>query len=202
VRSSRVTGRRDGARGVSGPPVVPRRRAGGRDVSSQRASAGGVSRPPVVPRRCAGGRDVSRPSGRRKAAKSVRVVAVLAGVALALPSAALAQGGAASPFTPGVPQQSATTPTTTTPTVSTTTSTTAGSSGLSGGSALGIAIGAIVLIAGISFFIWRDARRRAPVRHRAAATADAGARSGSKQRAKPRKLSPAERRRRKRGRAR
>jgi hypothetical protein len=129
-------------------------------------------------------------------------LAVVAGAALALPSAALAQGGSANPFTPGVPQRAVTTPTTTAPTVASTT-TTAGSSGLSGGSALAIGIGALVVLGAISLFIWRDARRRAPVRHRAAAaTAGAGARSGSKQRPKPRKLSPAERRRRKRGRAR
>jgi hypothetical protein len=61
----------------------------------------------------------------------------------------------------------------------------------------------LVLLAGISFFIWRDARRRAPVRPGMAhAVAGDGARSGSKARPKPRKLSPAERRRRKRGRAR
>jgi hypothetical protein len=65
-----------------------------------------------------------------------------------------------------------------------------------------IAVGALVLLGGISFFIWYDARRRAPVRHRAAATAGEGGRPGSKTRTKPRKLSPAERRRRKRGRAR
>jgi hypothetical protein len=74
---------------------------------------------------------------------------------------------------------------------------------LGGGGIAAISIGAIVLLAGISFFIWRDARRRAPVRQRAAhAVAGEGGRSGSKSRAKPRKLSPAERRRRKRGRAR
>jgi hypothetical protein len=58
------------------------------------------------------------------------------------------------------------------------------------------------VLTGISLFIWRDARRRAPVRHRAAEAADASSRAAAKQRAKPRKLSPAERRRRKRGRAR
>jgi hypothetical protein len=108
-----------------------------------------------------------------------------------------------SPFAPGVPQGQATTSTTTTPTVSTVSTSSSGSSGLSGSSAIVIGIAALVLIAAISLFIWRDARRRAPVRHRAAAaTADAGGRPGSKQRQKPRKLSPAERRRRKRGRAR
>jgi hypothetical protein len=83
------------------------------------------------------------------------------------------------------------------------TGTTAGSStGLSGSSAIAIAIGAVVVLSGISLFIWRDARRRAPVRRRAeAAAGGSGGRPGSKPRSKPRKLSPQERRRRKRGRA-
>jgi hypothetical protein len=72
---------------------------------------------------------------------------------------------------------------------------------LSGSTAVGIGAGALIVLGGISFFIWWDARRRAPVRQRAAAaTAAAGA--GSRQRTKSRKLSPAERRRRKRGKAR
>jgi hypothetical protein len=88
------------------------------------------------------------------------------------------------------------------PTIST--GTTAGSgSGFTGTSALVIAIGALIVLGGISFYIWRDARRRAPGRHRAAAaTVGTGGRQGTKPRPKPRKLSPAERRRRKRGRAR
>jgi hypothetical protein len=69
---------------------------------------------------------------------------------------------------------------------------------VSGGGIAAIAVGAIVILAGISFFIWRDARRRAPVKQGVVA-ATAG---GSKPRPKSRKLSPAERRRRKRGRAR
>jgi hypothetical protein len=80
-----------------------------------------------------------------------------------------------------------------------------GSSSLSSGSALGIAGGAVVLLVGISFFIWRDARRRAP---RAAKARAGGGDGGGNERSlpgskrqKPRKLSPAERRRRKRGRA-
>ena len=64
-----------------------------------------------------------------------------------------------------------------------------------------IVLGAVIVLGGIAFFIWRDARRRAPVR-----TADvydgAGRRSGSKAPPKPRKLSQAERKRRKRGKAR
>lgn len=123
--------------------------------------------------------------------------------ALAFPAVAPAQGSS-NPLSPGFPAAPAPTPTTSTPTIinPTTTSSTGGGS-LSGGSVVAIAIGALVLIGGISLFIWRDARRRAPVRHRAsAATAGAGGRPGSKRPVKPRKLSAAERRRRKRGRAR
>lgn len=141
--------------------------------------------------------------------RAVTVVAL--GVAFALPSVAHAQGTTpvspvqtTSPLTPGFPQPSVSTPSTTTVTPTVTSTPTAGSgSGFSGSSALIIAIGAIVVLGGISLFIWRDARRRAPVRHRTGVPAEAGGRRpGSKQRAKPRKLSPAERRRRKRGRAR
>jgi hypothetical protein len=73
--------------------------------------------------------------------------------------------------------------------------------GLSGTDAILIAGGVVIVLSGISFYIWRDARRRAPARA-AAVTAGVGSRGGSKPRSKPRKLSPAERRRRKRGRAR
>ena len=121
---------------------------------------------------------------------------------LVLPSAAAAQGGTTNPFSPGLPSSPAPTPTATTPTTVAPVTTSTGGGSLSGGSVVAIAIGALVLLAGISFFIWRDARRRAPVRHRmATATAGDGRQPGSK-RTKPRKLSPAERRRRKRGRAR
>jgi hypothetical protein len=132
-------------------------------------------------------------------------VAVVVGAALALslPATALAQSPGSNPLQPGFPQPSVPTTTTAAPTVVPTTTTSGGASGLSGNSAILIAVGALVILGGISLFIWRDARRRAPGRHRAAeATAGAGGRSGSKARAKPRKLSPAERRRRKRGRAR
>ncbi len=77
-----------------------------------------------------------------------------------------------------------------------------GSSSFSGNSVFVIAIGAIVVLVGISMFIWRDARRRAPVKGSGSGTLDVGRRAGSKAAPKPRKLSPAERRRRKRGRAR
>lgn len=111
--------------------------------------------------------------------------------------------GNTNPFSPGVPTPTPSTPTTTTPTVATTT-TSSNDSGLSGSNVLAIAIGALIVLGGISFFIWRDARRRAPVRRAAAAGAgiDGRARTGSKAPPKPRKLSPAERKRRKRGRAR
>lgn len=137
--------------------------------------------------------------------RGVRVVlAALTGVALALPSAAVAQTTGTNPLSPGFPQPTVSVPTTTTvaPTIQTTT--TAGSgSGFSGSSALIIAIGALVVLGGISFFIWRDARRRAPTRTSAWAPGlEEGRRQGSKARPKSRKLSPAERRRRKRGKAR
>ncbi|HTX30308.1 MAG TPA: hypothetical protein VMD09_02935 [Solirubrobacteraceae bacterium] len=125
-------------------------------------------------------------------------------LALAGPSAAAAQGTTtANPFAPGLPSAPATTPTASTPTVLTATTASTSGGSLGGGGVVAIAIGALVLLGGISFFIWHDARRRAPVRH---GMAHAGGgefgHSGSKARAKPRKLSPAERRRRKRGRAR
>jgi hypothetical protein len=65
-----------------------------------------------------------------------------------------------------------------------------------------IVIGAIVVLGGIAVFIWRDARRRAPVRAAEAGVGDAGRRTGSKAPPKQRKLSAAERKRRKRGKAR
>ena len=134
----------------------------------------------------------------------VSVTVLVTASLLALAPAAAAQPGSTNPFTPGLPSSPAPVPAptqpTTTPTIITAPTTTGGGS-LSGGGVFAIAIGALVMLGGISFFIWRDARRRAPVRH-AHADASVGARSGSKARPKPRKLSQAERRRRKRGRAR
>jgi hypothetical protein len=133
------------------------------------------------------------------------------GVGVGAPAVALAQGSSplgasgqtTSPFTPGLPQSTPTVATTTTTTPAVTTTDTGGDSGINGTGVLGIAIGALIILGGISFFIWRDARKRAPVRRAAAATAGADGRSrtSSKARGKPRKLSPAERKRRKRGRA-
>jgi hypothetical protein len=139
------------------------------------------------------------------------VVAVVLGT---VPASAIAAGGggsalpgSTSPFSPGVPI-SPVTPTVSTsqPTIAQTTTSSSGSGGLSGSGAIAIAVGAILVLGGIAYFIWYDARRHAPVR-RGAAGADladsAGGRArGSKAAPKPRKLSPAERRRRKRGRAR
>ena len=144
------------------------------------------------------------------------IAAGLVALSLAAPGAALAAAatvtagqassiplpGATNPLSPGLPVTPTAAPTQSTPTVTAPTTTTPGSSGLSGGAAIGIAIGAIVLLTGISFFIWRDARRRAPVKAHAHGDPNVNVRSGSKRAPKPRKLSPAERRRRKRGKAR
>ncbi|MEA2145014.1 MAG: hypothetical protein QOG59_601 [Solirubrobacteraceae bacterium] len=138
-----------------------------------------------------------------------RFGALLAALCLALglnATPALGAGTTPSPFIPGIPQPQATVPTQTTPTVQTLgTTSTSTDTGLSGGGIAAIAIGALVILGGIAFYIWYDSRRRAPIRHRAV-TDGAGlpgsGKTGSKQRAKPRKLSKAEQRRRKRGRAR
>jgi hypothetical protein len=131
------------------------------------------------------------------------VLAAVVTAALAWPAAAIAQSTTANPFSQGLPQPTVSTTTTAAPTVSTS-ATAGGGSAFSGNSAIVIAIGALIVLGGISIYIWQDARKRAPVRQRGGATPDGmgGARPGSKQRTKPRKLSPAERRRRKRGRAR
>jgi hypothetical protein len=103
----------------------------------------------------------------------------------------------------GFPAPPIATSTGSTPTVVPNASTSAsGDSSLSGSSAIAIALGAVVVLAGISFFIWRDARRRAPVRAGGEPGSEGRNRTGSKPPPKPRKLSAAERKRRKRGRAR
>jgi hypothetical protein len=132
--------------------------------------------------------------------------AVALTVAFVPVSGALAQGTPGSPLTPSgggsplspltpAPPQIPTTPTTVAPTTNTSGGT------LTGTDAILIAVGALVVLGGIAFFIWYDARRRAPVRQRTA-EATAGGPGGTRPRPKNRKLSPAERRRRKRGRAR
>jgi hypothetical protein len=145
----------------------------------------------------------SVPRGLAGAGRAGSLLALLA--LLALPPAVLAQSPG-NPLAPGVPVSPGATPTTTTPTVITAVSSaTSGGSGLGGSGAIVIALGAVVVLSGICFYIWRDARRRAPIRHHGPAMTsgreDGRELPGSK-RTKPRKLSPAERRRRKRGRAR
>ena len=141
-------------------------------------------------------------------ATGAAALALATGVTSLIPTQiALAQGGASNPLggagsaSPLTPLEPATpqVPTTTTPTVSNT-STSGG--GFTGTDAVLVGVGALVVLGGISFFIWYDARRRAPVRQRPATATAGGPGGGSRPRPKPRKLSPAERRRRKRGRAR
>lgn len=156
-------------------------------------------------------------SARRGAGRFVRTGAALAAAVLlgATPGVALASGSSStpavpnttSPFSPGVPISPQTTPPTTTatpPVVQQTTTSTSSSSGLSGTSAIEIAIVAVIVLGGIAGFIWYDARHKAPIRRAAAdlAGGPGAASRGSKAPPKSRKLSPAERRRRKRGRAR
>lgn len=107
------------------------------------------------------------------------------------PSFGITSGGAAT--TPQIQ---------TTVTPSTTTSSSGGS--LSGSDGIIIAIVAALVLGGIAFFIWRDAGRHAGRAGRDGDEALFGQRAhaGSKAPPKPRKLKPAERKRRKRGRAR
>ena len=149
------------------------------------------------------GRGRCSPGGGALRAAGRVLLALLTGAALAFPAIAGAQAPS-NPLQPGFPQPSVSTPTTTTavPTVQTT-ATAGGGSAFSGNGALITAIGAIVVLGGIGLFIWRDARKRAPKGHRLTAPIDAeGRRAGSKPKPKSRKLSAAEKRRRKRGRAR
>ncbi|HEY5428531.1 MAG TPA: hypothetical protein VIK04_05390 [Solirubrobacteraceae bacterium] len=147
-----------------------------------------------------GGAGAWRRSRRRACGTAAVALAILL---LELPGAALA--AATNPLSGGVSPVAPITTTTSAPTaVATNAATnTSGNSTLSSSSALVIVIGAAVVIGGIALFIWRDARRRAPVRGRReeAALGD-GRRTGSKPPPKPRKLSTAERKRRKRGKAR
>jgi hypothetical protein len=145
--------------------------------------------------------------GRQGTARA-RAAAFLAAIALALALSAGSALGAtttANPFAPGIPQSQATVPTPSTQSIQTLgTTSTSTDTGLSGSGIAAIAIGALAILGGIAFYIWYDARRRAPVRHRAVADGaglPGSGKTGSKSRTKPRKLSKAEQRRRKRGRA-
>jgi hypothetical protein len=118
--------------------------------------------------------------------------------------AAVAAGSGSGPLSGGVTAPGTPTPTTATQTETAANSTTTASGGGSIGksSIIGIVIGSVIVIGGVCFYIFRDARRRAPSRGR---RADAGPVPDKKvpgsQRPNPRKLSSQERRRRKRGRA-
>lgn len=77
-----------------------------------------------------------------------------------------------------------------------------GAGSLSQTSVFGIVIGAVIVIGGVCVYIFRDASRRAPSRGRRADGGSATqARVPGSKRVKPRKLSPQERKRRRRGRA-
>ena len=156
-----------------------------------------------------------------------RVLAVLAAALLGFPGAAAAAGGTStavstagtgsvispsatpSPFTPGVPQPTTPLPSATTaplvltaPNANVGAVTTTGAGGFSTLDSILVGIGVAALIGGIAFFIWRDsagAARRLP--HAAAAAGTAGSGSRGSKAARPKKLSAAEKRRRKRGRA-
>ena len=118
------------------------------------------------------------------------------------PAVPVTPNGSTNPLSGGVSPVSPTPTPTSTPTASVAPNATATNGGtLSSGSALAIVIGAVVVLGGIAYFIWRDARRRAPVRTAEAGVGGTGRRTGSKAPPKPRKLSAAERKRRKRGRA-
>jgi hypothetical protein len=138
-----------------------------------------------------------------EAAAAVKAAEKAAKAQAATTGSALGEPGTTSPFSPGVPESTPTVATSTTPAVVTSTSTTS-NSGLTGSSVIAIAIGAMIVLLGIALFIWRDARRNAPVLAHAGhehGKSDGG-RKGSKAPPKARKLSNAERKRRKRGRAR
>jgi hypothetical protein len=75
---------------------------------------------------------------------------------------------------------------------------------LSGSGIALVAAGAVLLIAAIGFFVWRDSRKHAGRRHAATSKKPQPKPKipGSQRPPKPRKLSPTEKKRRKRGRAR
>jgi hypothetical protein len=148
---------------------------------------------------------------RRLLALSLLITSLACGCAAGLAApAALAAGSSGTPTTPATDPNfglssggAATTPqVTTTPAAATSTTSTSG--GLS--SLDGIVIGAVVLLllGGVASWIWYDSRGHATrVGHgRDDAMFGQRAHAGSKTPHKPRKLAPAERKRRKRGRAR
>jgi hypothetical protein len=127
----------------------------------------------------------------------------------AAPTGASSPGGvspssaAQGAFGVGLPQSSAPTPTQTQPVAPVVTTSSSSGGSLSGTDTLLIAVGAILVLGAIAYFIWSDSRHQVRLLRRAvpASAADGSPGRGSKARAKSRKLKPAERRRRKRGRA-
>ncbi|MEA2196868.1 MAG: hypothetical protein QOJ25_919, partial [Solirubrobacteraceae bacterium] len=96
-------------------------------------------------------------------------IAVLAWVIA--PAAAVAALTTPNPLNPTLPPISAPTPTVSTPSIVPTNTTASPGGGFSSTDAIAVAAGAAALLIGISFFIWRDARKRAPRRGRPAAVA-------------------------------
>jgi hypothetical protein len=136
----------------------------------------------------------------RRVAIGLAAAIFAAGPGLALPVAAHAAGTTpalpgplSTPIAPAVPTQTQTQP----PVVVNTTAAGGGGGGISSGTAIGIAVAAFVIIAGIIIAVMRDARSKLPKPH--AHTEDRL--PGSKRPPKARKLSSSERKRRKRGRA-
>ncbi len=155
------------------------------------------------------GADAAPAAGGRGTASHATAAASSTAASTAASTPALSPSGSPAPFSPGLPQSGASTPTSSAPATIITNGGTAGSgsSGLSGSGIALVVVGALVLLVGIALFIWRDARRRAPVKPRGRGGDGPGeeerrSKPGSKRQTKPRKLTPAERRRRKRGRAR
>ncbi len=153
--------------------------------------------------------------GARRPALALAVAASMAGFALAAPATTLAAGNVATTpagqaLTPGLPPQApVATPTTTqpqqVPVAPVVTSTTNAGGSISGAEALLLALGAAVVLVAVAYFIYRDSRHHASLLSRvSAATRMPGddPTRGSKAPHKSRKLSVAEKKRRKRGRAR
>ena len=125
--------------------------------------------------------DPMRVLTRRAAALQLAVIALLITSPAASLAATTAKGAATStaastpvtpalpdgtsPFSPGVPVSPATSTAALTPTVVQGTSTSSSGGGISSSDALLIGIGAIVVLGGVCLFIWRDARRHAPIKH-------------------------------------
>jgi hypothetical protein len=139
---------------------------------------------------------------RRLLALTLLISSLACGCAAGLAApAALAAGGASTALSFSLTSGGASsTPQTTTVAPVTTTSSSSG--GLSSLDAAIIAVVAALLLGGVAFWIWYDARGHAARAGHEESMFSQRAHAGSKTPHKPRKLTPAERKRRKRGRAR